>query len=68
MAPSKVVITFVPQNRTWGPCKKRLQNAQLQNEILRSKGFGDTAPNKQTAGNVSVYGPVDKVAKRPILW
>ena len=35
--------------------KKRSQNAQPQSEILRSKGGGGAALNKQTAGNVSVY-------------
>ena len=30
--------------------KKRSQNAQPQNEILRSKGFGGAALNKQSGG------------------
>lgn len=34
---------------------KRWQNAQPQKKILRSMGFGNSAPNKQTAGNARVY-------------
>ena len=34
-------------NRTWGDDGKRSQNAQPQNEILRSKGLGGAALNKQ---------------------
>ena len=37
--------------------EKRSQNAQPQNEILRSKRFGGAARNKQTAGNVYEYKP-----------
>ena len=42
-------------DRAWGIFKKCSQNAQPQSEILRSKGVGGAALNKQTAGNVSVY-------------
>ena len=34
-------------NRTWGDDGKRSQNAQPQNEILRSKGLGGAVLNKQ---------------------
>ena len=50
-------------NRTWGDDGKRSQNAQSQNEILRSKGLGGAALNKQSRGgnHVRIFPSVGRV-------